>query len=203
MQAPTSGGGSDFKPAPEGNQVGYLIGLYHFGPQEYTYMGEQKTRNEIRVMFELPNAKAKFGDSDEERPYVVGKSGTYSMNEKAFLRKVVEACLGKKMADDEAERFPIESVIGKPCLVNITHYDSNGKTFAGIENVSPLPQGMTVPERHNSVTVFDVTNYSQDQYSALPDWMKEKVDKSGFAPKKGDDRIAEEDRSIKLEDIPF
>jgi len=198
MQAPTSQK-SDFEPAPEGNQVGILVGLYHLGPQEHSYKGESKMRDEVRVVFELIDTKAKFGDSEEEKPFLVAKSGAYSMNEKSFLRKVVEACLGKKMRDDEAERFTLEEVAGKACLVEVGHYDSGGIIRAGINNVSALPRGMKVSERVNPVTVFDVTNYTDEQFEALPDWMKEKVQKSGFksvGAATGQDEIASHD-------IPF
>lgn len=202
MKAPTSNTQS-YEPAPEGNQIGILIGLYNLGPQDYTYQGETKKRHEVRVVFELPNAKAKFGESNEERPYTIGKSGAFSMNEKAFLRKVVEACHGKKLADDEAENFPIESVVGKACLVNVGHFDVQGVKRAKIENVSPLPAGMEAPKVTNQQIVFDVTNYRQHEYDNLPAWLKEKVDVSGFKPKHDDARIPESDKDIRAEDIPF
>lgn len=202
MKAPTQAS-SDYTPAPEGNQVGILVGLYYFGVQPYTYKGEEKMRHECRVVFELPNAKAKFGDSDEERPYMVGKNGTYSMNEKSFLRKVVEACHGKKLAEDEAVNFEIESVVGKPCLVNISHYESNGNTYAGIDNVSAIPSGMTAPERTNPTVVFDINHFTQEQYDSLPEWMRNKVINANGKPITLDDRISPEDRAIKAEDIPF
>lgn len=199
MKAPVQNK-TEYAPAPEGNQIGILIGLYYFGPQEYSYKGETKMREEVRLVFELPNAKAKFKE-DKEQPYVIGKNGTYSMNERSFMRQAIEACAGK-MSDAEAENFDLKQAMGKACLVNIEHYEANGNTYAGIKNVSPVPQGMEVPERTNKLTIFDVANYYDEDYNALPEWMQKKVDFTKI-PSKGDRMSVLDDDGIKAEDIAF
>lgn len=191
---------ADYTPAPEGNQVGILVGLYHLGPQEFVYKGEKKIRDEVRVTFELPNAKRKFGEDEEEKPYMISKTGTYSMGDLAFLRKAVEACIGVKLMEGEAQAFDPEEALGKACLVNVQHFEVEGRKMAKIESVSPLPQGMEAPKQTNPSVVFDVINYKQEEFDALPDWLQEKVTASKFKPKDGE---KVEEKVINPEDIPF
>lgn len=198
MKAPVQQSGGNFEPAPAGNQVGIFYGIQHFGPQEFTYKGESKMRDEVRLMFELSNAKRKFGDDEEERPYTINKTGTYSMHEKAWMRKAVEACVGP-MTDSEAEAFEVEKALGKPCLINVEHYtDRNGNQRAGIGSVTPLPEGMPVPDQVNKSVKFDVLHYTQEEFDALPEWAQEKVKASQFKPVQPD-----EEGKIDPSDIPF
>jgi hypothetical protein len=206
MKAPVKTNNISFDPAPAGMQRAVVIGLYNFGTQKYKYMGEEKTRHEVRVVFELSDSLKVFKEGEPEKPYVIAKSGSYSMNSKAFLRSVVEACAGCSLSDSEAEAYEIESILGKACLLNVGHYtDGEGNTKAKIISVAPLVRGMSAPEqKYNQPILFDIDKYTDDEYDDLSDWMKEKVN---FAKQMRENKksgiTAKEALVMTDEDIPF
>lgn len=207
MKAPVKGGG-DFEPAPAGNQLGIVTGIYYLGAQDFSYQGEEKIRHEVRINIELPNATREFKEGEGEKPYMIGKSATFSMNEKSWLRKVVEACIGVSLTDGEAEAFDVEEILGKPLLVNVQHYTGkDGIKRAGIEAVAPLIKGMTAPEPVNTPTYFDVNNFTSEEYDKLPDWMKEKVKRDNATDLRvnapAPTKIEYPEAEINPDDIPF
>ena len=200
MKAPKQSNNTERMVAPEGNHVARLVQMYNLGSQEYTYQGEEKMRYEIRLGFELPTQTAKFGDSDEEKPYIVSKSASFSMHPKAFLRSVVEACENVKLRDDEAENFDVESIMGKACLVNVKNGEGDYGKYAYIDKVTPLPSGMEAPAQINESKLFNVSDYTQAQYDELPDWLQEKVRASKAKPT---DNKKDDEKEINPDDIPF
>ena len=173
MKAPKNES-KQFEPVPEGTQLGIIIGLYNLGRQSHTFQGEEKLRDEFRVTFELPKVTREF--DGETKPMVISKSGSYSIHPKSFLRKVIESALGH-LKDSEAEALDMEKMLGKPVLLNIKHFEKNdGGKAAYIESVTPIVDGMEIPKQFNKNTVFDIADYSTDEYDELPQFLKDKVD---------------------------
>lgn len=173
-------GGGSFEPVPAGNYIGRCYSMVHIGTVQETYQGETKLANKVRITWELPTELKVFNEEKGEQPHSIGKEFTLSMHEKATLRKFLESWRGKAFTDDEARRFDITVLLGKPCMLNVIHKTSQttGKVYAEIASVSPMPKGITAPDQINKSFEFNYEPFDQDVFDQLPEWLRTKCSAS-------------------------
>jgi hypothetical protein len=170
---------TDFEIVPAGNHVGICNAVIDLGlqPGRGQYPAP---KHEIYVRFELPTERLKYTKDGKEieGPMSVGRTFTASMSEKANLRKFVESWFGKKFAsDDIAADFDVANILGRKCLLNITHTEKAGKTYANIANATPIPKGMVADyAQANKSLFFDLTAPDQLVYQQIPEWLRKKID---------------------------
>src|SRR3990167_2490369 len=64
-------------------------------------------------------------------------------DEKANLRKHLEAWRGKKFTKEELDGFDVEKLLGVNCQLQVIHnLSDNGGTFANVQAIVPLGKGM-------------------------------------------------------------
>lgn len=160
---------------PAGTHVARLVSVVDLGTQPG---GQYDPARKIRLAFELCNELDKFGDDEEERPYLVSQTYTLSLGEKANLRKHLESWRGKPFTDEELRGFDETKIIGKPCMVTIVHVEKGEKTYANLTTVTGLPKGMTAPEQVNASVIYHVTGGKNNIYASLPTWLQETIAKS-------------------------
>ena len=91
--------------------------------------------------------------------------------EAAKLFKHVNTWRGKTLTSQEIDDFEIDSLIGEPCMLSVTHNTSknNGKTYANITGVSALPKGFECPEQVNKSFIWDYdTNFDVVELNNFP-----------------------------------
>jgi len=197
MKAPKSD--KKFEPVPAGNHVARVYRIIHIGTITEQYQGEDREMNKVMVGFELPNEKKVFKEGEGEQPYVISREYTFSMNEKANLRKMVEGLLGVVLTDEEAEGFDLTDLLGKTCLLNVVHKKSaTGNIYALIQGASPIPRGMEVPVAVNNRQVLDYESWDQEVFDSLSDFLKEKIQSSKEYMRKFNSA-----NDIGPDDIPF
>lgn len=77
------------------------------------------------------------------RPFMLSRSYTLSLHEKATLRKDLESWRGKRFSEAELAGFDLEKLIGVNCLLNVVSYQKkNGEEGRKIAAVSPAMKGM-------------------------------------------------------------
>lgn len=161
-----------FEKCPAGNHLAVCVEVIDQGTQEETYAGETKNRRKIYIGWETP---AEIGE--DGKPYRIGRSYTFSANEKAALRRDVESWLGKNLNEELQNGFSMQSLIGMGCFLNVVHEENNGRTYANIHSVAALPKGTTAPgpEHKTLYLSLDVDEYSPAAFESLTPYMKEKV----------------------------
>ena len=174
----TNEGGS-YTPVDAGTYAARCYSMVHIGTIEEDYMGETKMLNKVRISWELPTELKVFDEAKGEQPSSISKEFTLSMNEKSNLRKFLESWRGKGFTEDEAKRFDITTLLGKPCMVSVIHKTSKkGKTYADISGVTTVPKGLAVPEQINKNFEFSYEPFDQDKFDSLPQFLKDKITKS-------------------------
>lgn len=146
MYVPKPSGG-DFEIVPAGNHLAVCYRFIDLGTQLVEYKGAQKTQRKILISWELPNELLTTGDYAGQ-PFTMGKKYTWSMSEKANLRKDLESWRGKSFTDDDFEgpnRFNTHKLIGAPCMLSVVHDSRDGNTYANIKAIAALPKGMARP----------------------------------------------------------
>lgn len=123
--------------APIGNHPAVLVGIIDLGTQwQNGYNGEPgKWEHRAFFVWELVQEKKANGFN-----HTIGIDLKLSFHEKSKLRKWVEARSGKRY--EAAADFDVSAELGQPCLLNVV---ANAKGYPKVDNVGPLPKGMTVP----------------------------------------------------------
>lgn len=152
-------GSGDFVQAPIGNHPARCIKIIDIGTQEGEYAGKAIFRRQIIVMWELPTET--FDNKEGKAvPFVVSKWYTASLSEKANLRADLVNWRGRPFTDEELMGFEVKNILGKACMVQVTHSE---KGKAKVTAVSSVPKGFTVPDQVNESVYFSL---ERDEFDA-------------------------------------
>lgn len=122
-----------FAPAPSGVHSGACCDVVDLGLVT-TPWGEKP---QVELRFQL-------GKSDADgRRFLVLRRFTNTLSEKGNLRPFLESWFGREITDREAEEgIDLEDVcLSIPALLQVVHVESQGKVYANIKTVMPLPDG--------------------------------------------------------------
>lgn len=199
---------------PAGTYLARLYSIIEIGTETFEYQGEEKKSHKIRLTWELPTELKVFNEEKGEQPIVISEEMGFSMHEKATLRsKIVHGMLGTSLTDTEAEGFDIDNLLGKECLLNIVHKPSKKDSevkYEQINSVSPLMKGQTCPEQINPNVTLYFSNWSQELFEKLPEFLRKKIMATpeyqstigvGGDSSSVSNKVTEE--AINPEDIPF
>jgi hypothetical protein len=126
----------EWKPAPEGLHCAVCVDVEDLGLKDWGY-GEQE---KIRISWQIEEISP-----ENDKPYLVHKSYTLSLNEKANLRKDLETWRGRKFSREELEGFDLEVLLGVNCQLQLIHnMKDEGKTYANVQAV--IPPGKNAPK---------------------------------------------------------
>jgi hypothetical protein len=192
----------EFKIAPAGLHMARLYSIIDLGHQATEWAGETKIMHKVVFTWEL------HGDddagqplkTDDGKPLIVSKRYTVSLGDQARLRQDLESWSNKKMSPEERKNFDLKGLLGKFCMVNITHSE-DGK-YANISGISPVPSALrnVQPEGINPTLHFWLNEFDQAKYDALPKYYKEKsAESSEWRGQKKSEPVKDD----MPDDIPF
>jgi len=119
---------SNFVPCPEGTWPGVCIDVVDKGMVPTGYGPKHK----VQFRF-LADAEPRRAD---RKPYFVSKKVNLSMGKKSNLRPMLELWRGKKFAtEDEAYEFELDTVIGAPCQLQVSHESGDDGPYAIVQAV--------------------------------------------------------------------
>lgn len=179
IMASDTGGGGDFSPMPTGNHVAICNMVVDLGKQRIqSQMYGDSVKHQVYIRWETPDEQIEWTDRDGNQktgPRVIGKTYTVSLHENANLRGDLESWRGKPFTAAELEGFDISKLLGVPCMVNVTHTEKNGKTYANIKAVTPLPKSLreNPPQTAIGLVLHDSDN---NAYDDLSEWLQKKID---------------------------
>jgi len=177
----TTNGNTPRELIPTGNYIARCYKMIHIGTVEEIILGEKKILNKVRIGWELPTELRVFNQDKGEQPLVIDKEFTLSLHEKSALRSVLKSWRGKDFTEDEAKCFDITKLLGVQCMINIIHKPSKkdaNKIYEEIAGITAVPKGITVPAQINPTFCLDYDNFDEVKFSALPDFIKQKMQTS-------------------------
>ena len=128
--------GFDFTPASEGIHRAVCCDVVDLGMKEMTFKGETKKRHRVTIYWQIDEER------DDGSPHEMRQEYTLSLYDRAQLRGMIELWRGRKFSPEELESFDLETLIGKPCQIQIMHnVDSRGRTWANVKGVFASPKG--------------------------------------------------------------
>lgn len=200
---------------PEGTYVARLYSFIDLGVQEGQYKGEPTSNRKVRLTFELPTETKEFDGA--EKPLVISKEYTLSMHPKSRLRPVVEALVGVSFTDPEAINFDfeddIDQLLGKECMLSVSHFEGQRGLSAQIDSVVRLMKGATCPPQFNESTFYLLKHGDNEVFQNLPQFIKDKImatktetvdeDTANDIKNLRDAHNKKEPEDISPDDIPF
>lgn len=173
----TGGGGADFAPLPAGTYIGICDMVVDVGVQPGSGM-YPKPKRQVFIRWEFPAERVDFERDGKKQsgPAVLGKTYTASMNEKATLRHDLESWRGMAFTDEQAEAFDVASILGKPCMINVTHTQKGDKTYANVTSVGKLMKGVDAKTLIPEITPIYYAEDNTTAYKQLPEWLRKKID---------------------------
>lgn len=132
---------SNFQPAPTGLHPAICCSLIDLGTQTYKFKDQETTGRYFIAKWELLiDEKQANGQA-----FTVSKKWKFSGNEKANMRKDLEAWRGKKFTNEEMKTWDIANIVGARCMLNVTHAPSadGSTTYANIASIAPMMKGLT------------------------------------------------------------
>jgi uncharacterized protein YdeI (YjbR/CyaY-like superfamily) len=205
-------GQKEFEAAPAGLHLGRLYQILHVGTSQSEWQGEIKMENKIIFQFELhgEDDSGKPLNASNGKPFVVNKYYNLTMHEKSKLRAHLTSWL--KINFDELaknkEAFNFKKLLGEFAMVNVV-IGNNGKT--AIDSLLPVPAVYLkagLPEGVNDTFMFEVLNYTQEQFEKLSQGRKEMVLKSFEYRSKNENKNKPKTEPVESDDnfdqeIPF
>ena len=165
-----------------GTYVARCYSIVDLGTTEVSYMGgDPKPRHEMRFVFEIPEVKREFKTKEGKEVKTVAsisQNYTFSLNEKANLRKNLESWQGAKFTDEEAAEFDIESVLGKSCMLAIIHKEGKEGAYAVIGGISKMMKGLDDGLIVHEQSIFRLDDFSQEKFDKLPERVRERIQRS-------------------------
>lgn len=136
----------------------FVARCYRFidlGTQPKTFEGKTTLKHQVRLSWELPTELMTKGEY-AGKPFSVHQTYTWSMGDKATLRKSLESWRGRKFTDaDFGENgFNTKKLVGVPCMLGISHTEKKDKVFANISTISPPLKDYPMPEQINESLYF-------------------------------------------------
>lgn len=168
-------GGADFKPVPAGTHVAICTLVADMGVQPNKQF---KPKPQVYIRWELPNEVVSWKDAEGKEhvgPMTIGQRYTVSLSEKANLRNDLESWRGRMFTDEELKGFDIRNILGKACMLGVTHNVTPKKTYANISAVMGLPKGTPVPQPSVKPLAYDIDTHDRDVYAQLPQWLQEAI----------------------------
>lgn len=193
----------EFKIAPVGLHMARLFKFVDLGHQAIEWAGTTKIMHKVDLVWELhgDDEEGKPLKTDDGKPLIVTKRYTVSLGDQARLRQDLESWSNKKMTTEDRKNFDLKNLLGKFCMVNITHSE-DGK-FANVSGISPVPSALknTQPQGINPTKSFWLQDFKQEEYDELSKYYKDKIAESSEwrgqqereknAPKIQDDDISD------------
>jgi len=130
-----------FTPPPAGTFPAICYRVIDLGTQEGTYKGRRDVKHKILISWEIKDDEAVM---DDGRPMSIHQRYTWSMNEKARLRKDLESWRGKAFVESDFNNFDMNNLLGVGCFMGLVHKNVEGTTFTNISAISKLPKTMEV-----------------------------------------------------------
>ena len=167
--ASNDGSGGEFKSLEPGTYIARCVSIWAIGTQYNKWHDNWKPQ--IILRWEVPEET-----TDDGKPLTICAFYTLSLHEKSNLYKSLVAWRGKRFTDDELARFDVESILGAPCMLTVTHTDDGKQKVGG---VSKLGKGMTCPDAVHPLETYNMhEDAGGEKYQDLPEWVQAQVDKS-------------------------
>lgn len=159
-------------PVNPGVYVAVCVGVVDLGEQ---YSEKFKNySNKVKFVWALPGETVEIDGKTEERQ--LSREFSVATKKTSNLRTFLESWNGRSYSDEEFGELDMFEQIGKSCQLQVVLNDT--KEYSNVSNLMPLPKGMPAPTTKTAFFVWDMDNWDDSVFTALPAWTQEQIKKS-------------------------
>ncbi|HUX57100.1 MAG TPA: hypothetical protein VMV77_09005 [Bacteroidales bacterium] len=201
--------GENFIQIEPGTYMARCYSMIQIGTIETEFEGKKKKAHKVSITWELPDELAVFNEDKGPEPFVVSKTYTLSMHEKATLRHDLESWRGKGYTEEEARKFDITKLLGQPCILSVIHQPGitdSSKNYVKVTSISKLMKGQECPPQINPMRVLSYDTFDWEVFESLSDYMKDKIkssDEFKSLQEPNQTRDENDNSNDDLSDLPF
>lgn len=130
--------GKVYTPAPVGVHQAVCVDIIDLGLVDTEFDKKKQQKHMVNLVWQINEI-----NEETRRRFTVRRRFTASLHEKATLRAVLESWRGRPFTNDELKGFDLDKVLLANALVNIVHHTANdGRVYANVAAVMPLPKGV-------------------------------------------------------------
>lgn len=174
LPQPTEGG--SFTPPPAGTHPAICYRFVDLGTQTTNFNGDIKTAHKVMLSWEITDQDLR---TDDGQPFTISSRYTWSMHEKATLRKTLEGWRGVPFADSDfgPGGFNVQKLLGAGCLLSVLPAERDGKTYSNISAVMKLPKGMSAGVCINPYVYFtlDPEEFDREIFNSFSDKLQDTI----------------------------
>lgn len=188
---------SNKNPAPEGTHIAVCTQVIDLGHQYSEFY--DKTAHKVMIGWELQSDEKR----DDGKPFVVWKRYTLSLGDRANLRRDLKAWRGRDFTPEELDGFDLRNILGKSCMIGVTHRAVDGKTYVDVSTVAALPKNMKAAKAEGTQIYFDINDPDMAAYGTFSDGLKKTIQASEEWKARDADKANDEPPPPSDEDVPF
>lgn len=169
---------AEFPPIPEGTYTAICYTIADLGMQYNEKF--KKLSPSILFIWEIVDDEQRIEIDGEMKRRAISNRYTASFAPKSNMYKHIRPWIGREFTAEEKEGcFDVGSLLGKPCLLNVIHTTtSEGKVYANVSGIMPLPKGIEVGKPENPMVLYDMDESADDELEKLPEWVRDIIQKS-------------------------
>lgn len=152
-----------------GSYLAVCVGVVFIGEQYIPPFGDKKARYENRLMFvwDIPSELDENG-----APKQLSKAINATNSPKGNLMAIMSGWNSRTYTKDELADAEVNDQLGKACMLSVSVTESG---FANVTTVSAVPKGIQPPASKTPFIKFDVNEWSDEGFAALPEWVQGKI----------------------------
>lgn len=129
----------------------------------------QNTLSKVLIGWEFPLELMGNG-----KPFIQLQRYTASITEKSTLRTLLESWRGRPFSKEERDGFKLREILGNSCYVITKQIlnPKNNQRWSKVISVCRLPESVNCPPLVNPLIHFDLDDYSESHYLAVPEWIR-------------------------------
>ncbi len=159
-------------PVEPGVYIAVCVGVIDLGEQ---YSERFKNyRNEVQFVWELAGETVEI--DGEQKPRQLSRTFSVATSKKSNLRGFLSSWNGVQYSDDQFQELDLFGQAGRSCQLNVVLNDTG--EYANVDSVIPLPKGVTAPAAMSPLLLWNMDEWSDQAFDALPEWVQEKIRKS-------------------------
>lgn len=155
-----------------GSYLAVCVGVVFIGEQYIPPFGDKKGRYENRLMFvwDIPSELDGSG-----APKQLSKAINATSSANGNLMAILSGWNSRAYTREELADTEVNDQLGKPCMLSVGVNESG---YANVTAVSAIPKGIPAPVSNTPFIRFDVNEWSDEGFAALPEWVQNRIKES-------------------------
>lgn len=159
-------------PVEPGVYIGICVAVIDLGEQYSENF--KKYSNDVQFVWELAGETVEV--DGEQKPRQLSRTFSVAASKKSNLRKFLSSWNGKQYTDAEFGEVDLFDQLGRGCQLQVVL--SEDGQYSNIDNVMALPKGVPAPKTDTPHIKWDMDAWDDTVFTALPEWVQEKIQKS-------------------------